>query len=73
MAIKCADVGHLAASREIHRKWAYLLEEELFRQGDAERQHGLRVSALMDRESPKGGATRSQVSFLLGRASSLTS
>lgn len=32
MVVKCADIGHLAASPRIHRQWAYQLEEEFFRQ-----------------------------------------
>lgn len=60
--MKCADIGHLAASQVLHQKWASLLEEELFRQGDAEKESGtMAISALMDRT--KGGVTRSQVGF----------
>ena len=32
MVIKCADIGHLAADYETHKRWAYQLEEEFFRQ-----------------------------------------
>lgn len=32
MILKCADIGHLAAATHIHKRWAYLLEEEFFRQ-----------------------------------------
>lgn len=32
MALKCADLGHLAASPEVHKRWAHLLEEEFFLQ-----------------------------------------
>ncbi|KAL6759494.1 hypothetical protein V8C86DRAFT_2573451 [Haematococcus lacustris] len=61
MALKCADLGHLAHSRDVHRRWVTLLEEELFLQGDQERALGLPVSALMDRT--KGGITKSQAGF----------
>ncbi len=27
VALKCADLGHLANSRAVHRKWVLLLEE----------------------------------------------
>ena len=37
------------------------LEEEFFRQGDGEKEKGLSVSPLMDRE--KNGITKSQVGF----------
>ena len=32
MVLKCADIGHLAADMATHKRWAYLLEEEFFRQ-----------------------------------------
>ena len=32
MLLKCADIGHLAADAETHKRWAYMLEEEFFQQ-----------------------------------------
>ena len=32
MVLKCADIGHLAADPVTHKRWAYQLEEEFFRQ-----------------------------------------
>ena len=32
MVLKCADIGHLAAGLKTHKRWAYQLEEEFFRQ-----------------------------------------
>lgn len=32
MLLKCADIGHLAAPSALHKRWAYQLEEEFFRQ-----------------------------------------
>ena len=32
MLLKCADIGHLAADQETHKRWAYQLEEEFFQQ-----------------------------------------
>ena len=32
MVLKCADIGHLAAAPATHRRWAFQLEEEFFRQ-----------------------------------------
>ncbi|KAL3145886.1 putative 3',5'-cyclic phosphodiesterase pde-3 [Trebouxia sp. C0009 RCD-2024] len=62
MLVKCADIGHLAAAPRIHKRWATLLEDEFFIQGDKEKAAGLPVSPLMDR-SMKGGMTRSQLGF----------
>ena len=59
MALKCADLGHLAAPWPVHQKWVAGLEEELFRQGDTEKQLEMPISPLMDRS--KGGITKSQV------------
>ncbi|KAF5833462.1 hypothetical protein DUNSADRAFT_10217 [Dunaliella salina] len=61
MALKCADLGHLTHVRDVHRRWVLLLEEEMFRQGDAEKAHGLPASPLMDRA--KGGISKSQAGF----------
>ncbi|KAL3157196.1 putative 3',5'-cyclic phosphodiesterase pde-3 [Trebouxia sp. C0009 RCD-2024] len=61
MALKCADLGHLAAPWPVHQRWVGGLEEELFRQGDNEKQLQMPVSPLMDRF--KGGITKSQVGF----------
>ena len=65
MALKWADLGHLASSLEVHLKWVRRLEEEMFRQGDQERVHNLPVSPLMDRQSGKG-ITKSQTGVGLG-------
>ncbi|DBA94754.1 TPA: hypothetical protein ACH3X1_002302 [Trebouxia sp. C0004] len=62
MVLKCADIGHLAAPAKTHKRWAFQLEEEFFRQGDKERAVGLPVSPLMDRNQT-GGMTRSQLGF----------
>ncbi|KAL3155900.1 putative 3',5'-cyclic phosphodiesterase pde-3 [Trebouxia sp. C0010 RCD-2024] len=62
MLVKCADIGHLAAAPRTHKRWATLLEDEFFIQGDKEKAAGLPVSPLMDR-SMKGGMTRSQLGF----------
>ena len=58
MAMKCADLGHLASAENVHLKWVSLLEEEFFRQGDLEKARNYPVSPLMDRQGP--GITMSQ-------------
>ncbi|KAL3147885.1 putative 3',5'-cyclic phosphodiesterase pde-3, variant 2 [Trebouxia sp. C0010 RCD-2024] len=63
MVLKCADIGHLAADVATHKRWAYQLEEEFFRQGDKERELGMPISPLMDR-AHQGGMTRSQVPYI---------
>jgi hypothetical protein len=47
--MKCADIGHLTHKWETHVKWVELLEEEMWRQGDAEKARNMSVSPLMDR------------------------
>lgn len=71
MALKCADLGHLAAPWAVHQRWVAGLEEELFRQGDNEKQLHMLVSPLMDRS--KGGITKSQVSQVEIRCTRQTS
>jgi len=60
-AMKCADLGHLTLRWEDHLQWVRRLEQEFFRQGDQEKEEGLPVSFLMDREKP--GVTKTQVGF----------
>ncbi|GMH41896.1 hypothetical protein BSKO_09806 [Bryopsis sp. KO-2023] len=62
LALKVADIGHIAAPWSTHLTWVKFLEEEFFRQGDAEKRHNLSVSPLMNRE--KDGITKSQVGFI---------
>ncbi|KAL6762819.1 hypothetical protein V8C86DRAFT_550956 [Haematococcus lacustris] len=61
MALKCSDLGHLAAPLPVHLAWVSRLEAEFFAQGDAERAQGLTISPLCDRT--KQGITKSQVGF----------
>ncbi|KAG2447556.1 hypothetical protein HYH02_007480 [Chlamydomonas schloesseri] len=61
IALKCADIGHLGESLGVHKKWLANLEEEFFRQGDKERELGIPISPLFDRN--KQGVSKSQVGF----------
>merc|ERR1712080_482993 len=61
IALKCADLGHLATEWSEHCQWVQRLELEFFAQGDRERREGLEISFLMDRET--GGVSESQTGF----------
>lgn len=61
MALKLSDLGHMSAPLHVHLRWVNALEEEFFRQGDAEKACGLPISPLFDRTKP--GVTKSQVRF----------
>ena len=63
MALKWADIGHLASPLEVHLRWVKQLEEEMFQQGDQERLSDLPVSPLMDRNGQ--GITKSQTGVRL--------
>ncbi|KAG2433962.1 hypothetical protein HYH02_012506 [Chlamydomonas schloesseri] len=58
IALKAADIGHLAGALPVHCRWLGVLEEEFFRQGDRERALGLPISPLFDRT--KQGVSKSQ-------------
>ena len=60
LALKAADIGHLALPWPQHEQWVRLLEEEFFQQGDREKALGHPTSFLCDRDAP--GATETQVS-----------
>jgi hypothetical protein len=62
MAIKAADLGHLCDPTPTHLRWVAALEEEFFKQGDAEKAQGLPVTPLFDRTKP--GVTKSQLAFM---------
>jgi hypothetical protein len=61
-AIKVADIGHLYAELSVHIQWSERLEEEMWRQGDVEKERNMKVSFLMDRQKP--GVTKSQPGFI---------
>ncbi|KAK9838824.1 hypothetical protein WJX74_003960 [Apatococcus lobatus] len=61
MALKVADIAHLSAPTQVHKRWTAQLTEEFFQQGDRER--ALNMSILMDR-SNSAGMVKSQLGFL---------
>eukprot|EP01105_Mastigella_eilhardi_P001676 TRINITY_DN119_c0_g2_i2.p1 TRINITY_DN119_c0_g2~~TRINITY_DN119_c0_g2_i2.p1 ORF type:complete len:1202 (-),score=363.18 TRINITY_DN119_c0_g2_i2:104-3595(-) len=48
--IKCADISNVCRPFPLAKKWADILLNEFFRQGDMERMRGLPLSPFMDRE-----------------------
>ena len=49
IALKAADIGHVALPEHLHRLWVGRLQEEFFAQGDRERAAGMPISAMMNR------------------------
>jgi hypothetical protein len=62
MCLKCADIGHGARKLDIHISWTRLITKEFFKQGDKEKEFGLPVSPLCDRDNCV--VSKSQVGFL---------
>jgi hypothetical protein len=62
--IHMADLGHNCKKFEISIEWIKLLTEEFWRQGDQEREKGLPISFLCDRQ--KIDVPASQIGFLRG-------
>lgn len=63
IALKVADLGHCALPMDQHREWISLLETEFFAQGDLERDAGMKISPLMDREQQGPQHPETQVGF----------
>lgn len=61
IALKIADIGHSSKCRKLHEAWSKKMEEEMFRQGDAERSLGVKISQHMDRNIPN--LPKNQVGF----------
>ena len=51
MALKCADLGYTAKDTDLNIKWSKLASEELFKQGDLEKEQGLSISMYCDRDA----------------------
>lgn len=62
LILHSADVSNPVRPLNISEKWADNVLNEFFRQGDAERQHGLKVSPLCDRDTTSRPG--SQINFL---------
>eukprot|EP00238_Polyblepharides_amylifera_P002563 CAMPEP_0196574398 /NCGR_PEP_ID=MMETSP1081-20130531/4115_1 /TAXON_ID=36882 /ORGANISM="Pyramimonas amylifera, Strain CCMP720" /LENGTH=1065 /DNA_ID=CAMNT_0041892411 /DNA_START=337 /DNA_END=3534 /DNA_ORIENTATION=+ len=66
MVLKCADIGHVTLEPEAHLVWVKSLQEEFFRQGDNEREWGMPISYLCDRQKARSGPAfgENQLGFL---------
>lgn len=62
LALKAADIGHICFPLKHHLLWVQNLEEEFFCQGDIEKEMGMQVTPLFDRND--FGITSTQVQFL---------
>jgi hypothetical protein len=62
MMLKCADVSHPARELEVHEEWSRLIMEEFYSQGDQERQLGVPISPLCDRNDHN--LAKSQIGFI---------
>lgn len=60
--LHCADVSNPAKNPRLCQRWAMLVQEEFFRQGDRERDAGLKISTFMDRRKP--AFPKSQIGFI---------
>lgn len=60
--LHAADISHPAKRWDVHRQWTERLVEEFFRQGDREKELGLTVSPLCDRNNT--AVPDSQVGFI---------
>lgn len=62
ICLKCADIGHGAKTLSLHKNWTAKIQKEFFNQGDLEKEKGVPVSPLFDRDSVV--VSSSQVGFL---------
>eukprot|EP00727_Mastigamoeba_balamuthi_P014520 m51a1_g9693 putative 3 -cyclic-nucleotide phosphodiesterase (132) ;mRNA; r:1362424-1362819 len=51
MTMKTADISNITKSTDTYKRWTGMLLEEMWLQGDAEREKGIPVSPFMDRGS----------------------
>lgn len=61
VVIKCADLGHSSKAVKLHARWADLIIEEFFLQGDDEHALGMDVSPFMNRNAEN--SAKNQVGF----------
>ena len=64
LVMKCGDVSHPARPLSIHLEWSKLVCEEFYNQGDLERNRGVKVSALCDRNICSSQYAQGQIGFI---------
>ncbi|KAM3186030.1 hypothetical protein ACTXT7_005211 [Hymenolepis weldensis] len=62
LLVHCADIAHPAKSWNLHKEWSVMLSEEFFRQGDREKELGMPISPLCDRNTVV--LPQSQIGFI---------
>ncbi|TNN16550.1 cAMP-specific 3',5'-cyclic phosphodiesterase 4C [Schistosoma japonicum] len=60
--VHCADLSNPAKPLDLYRQWTNRVMEELFRQGDKERELGIEISPMCDRNTAT--IEKTQVSFI---------
>jgi hypothetical protein len=60
--LHCSDLGNPAKPLKICREWTRLLFDEFYAQGDRERELGMAISPMMDRDKPN--MEKSQIFFI---------
>lgn len=60
--VHCADLSNPTKPLDTYRRWVSLIMEEFFQQGDREREQGLDVSPMCDRQNAT--IEKSQVGFI---------
>mmetsp|Transcript_1112 Transcript_1112/g.3990 ORF Transcript_1112/g.3990 Transcript_1112/m.3990 type:complete len:575 (+) Transcript_1112:113-1837(+) len=63
LLMKCADVANPTRPFKAAKYWAEMLREEIFIQGDKERELGMKVSMFMDREDKNAPLAKMQTGF----------
>jgi hypothetical protein len=48
--LKCSDISNVVRPCEVYQKWAFRVADEFFAQGDREKNLGMQVAPMMDRE-----------------------
>ena len=51
MVIKVSDISHPLRAQGVHLRWTQMMLDEFFAQGDTEKQQGLPISPLCDRNT----------------------